>query len=64
MLIGWKNGPSMIIMRGMGSQVSRSFDVATAWRQCWMVVAFAGSSLGPMKNENMNPVVSFNATEK
>ena len=54
----------MITMRGMGSQVSCSFDVAAAWRRCWMVVAFAGSSLESMENENLNPVVSFNATEK
>ena len=54
----------MIIMRGMGSQVSRSFDVAAAWRWCWMVVAFAGSLLESMENEHSNPVASFNATEK
>ena len=54
----------MIIMQGMGSQVSRSFDVAATWRWCWMIVAFAGSSLESIENENLNPVVSFNATEK
>ena len=54
----------MIIMWGMGSQVSRFFDVAAAWRWCWMVVTFAGSVLGSMENGNLNPVVSFNATEK
>ena len=54
----------MIIMRGMGSQVSRVFDVATAWRWCWMVVTYAGSPLGSMENQNSIPVVSFNATEK
>ena len=57
-----KNRPSMIIMRGMGSQVSHSFDVATAWRWCWMVVTFAGSLLESMENENSNPVASINAT--
>ena len=54
----------MIIMWGMVSQVSRFFDVATTWRQCWMVVTFAGSLLGSMENKNVNPVASFNATEK
>ena len=54
----------MIIMRGMGSQVSRVFDVAAAWRRCWMVVTYAGSLLGSMKSQNLIPVVSFNATEK
>ena len=54
----------MIIMRGMRSQVSRVFDVAAAWRWCWMVVTYAGSLLGLMKNQNPILVVSFNATEK
>ena len=54
----------MIIMRGMVSQVSHFFDVAAAWRRCWMVVTFAGSLLGSMENKNVNPAVSFNATEK
>ena len=54
----------MIIMWGMRSQVSRVFDVAAAWRQCWMVVTYAGFLLGLMKNQNSIPVVSFNATEK
>ena len=54
----------MIIMWGMGSQVSRFFDVATAWRRCWMVVTYAGSLLGSMENQNSIPVASFNATEK
>ena len=26
------------------------FDVAAAWRRCWMVVTFAGSLLGSMEN--------------
>ena len=54
----------MIIMRGMGSEVSRVFDVATAWRRCWMAVTYAGSLLGLMKNQNLILVASFNATEK
>ena len=54
----------MIIMWGMGSQVSRVFDVAAAWRRCWMVVTYAGSLLESMKNQNPILVVSFNATEK
>ena len=54
----------MIIMRGMGSQVSHFFDVAATWRQCWMVVTYAGSVLGLMENQNSIPAVSFNATEK
>ena len=40
----------MIIMWEMGSQVSRVFDVAAAWRRCWMVVTYAGSLLGLVKN--------------
>ena len=40
----------MITIQGMGSQVSRFFDVAAAWRQCWMVVTYAGSPLGLMDN--------------
>ena len=54
----------MIIMRGMGSQVSRFFDVTAAWRWCWMVVTYSGSLLGSMENQNSIPAVSFNATEK
>ena len=54
----------MIIMWGMGSQVSRFFDVAAAWRRCWMVGTFAGSLLESMENQNSNPAASFNATEK
>ena len=54
----------MITMWEMGSQVSHVFDVAAAWRQCWMVVTFAGSLLESMENQNSSPVVSFNATEK
>ena len=54
----------MIIMQGMGSQVSRVFDVAVAWRRCWMVVTYAGSLLGSMENQNSIPAMSFNATEK
>ena len=54
----------MIIMQGMGSQVSHVFDVAAAWRWCWMVVTYAGSLLGLMKNQNPILVASFNATEK
>ena len=54
----------MIIMRGMGLQVSHFFDVATTWRRCWMVVTYAGSLLGSMENQNSIPVASFNATEK
>ena len=53
----------MIIMWGMGSQVSRFFDVAATWRRCWMVVTYAGSLLGSMENRNSIPVVSFNATK-
>ena len=48
----------------MRSQVSRVFDVATTWRRCWMVVTYAGSLLGLMKNPNPILVASFNATEK
>ena len=51
-------------MRGMRSQVSRVFDVAIAWRRCWMVVTYAGSLLGLMKNQNPILVACFNATEK
>ena len=54
----------MIIMWGMGSQVSHVFDVAATWRRCWMVVTYAGSLLGSMENQNSNPAASFNATEK
>ena len=54
----------MIIMRGIRSQVSRFFDVAATWRQCWMVVTYAGSLLESMENQNSIPAVSFNATEK
>ena len=54
----------MIIMWGMGSQVSRVFDVAAAWRRCWMVVTYAGSLLGLMENQYPILVASFNATEK
>ena len=54
----------MIIMWGMRSQVSCVFDVAAALRQCWMVVTYAGSLLGLMKNQNPILVASFNATEK
>ena len=54
----------MIIMWGMESQVSRVFDVAAAWRRCWMVVTYAGSLLGLMENQNPILVASFNATEK
>ena len=54
----------MIIMWEMGSQVSRVFDVAAAWRWCWMAVTYAGSLLGLMGNQNPILVVSFNATEK
>ena len=53
----------MIIMQGMGSQVSHFFDVAAAWRWCWMVVTYAGSLLGSMENQNSIPAVSFNATK-
>ena len=54
----------MKIIREMGSQVSHFFDVAAAWRRCWMVVTYAGSVLGSMENQNSIPVLSFNATEK
>ena len=54
----------MIIMWGMRSQVSCVFDVATALRQCWMVVTYAGYLLGLMKNQNPILVASFNATGK
>ena len=54
----------MIIMQGMGSQVSHVFDVAATWRWCWMVVTYAGSLLGLMENQNPIVVASFNATEK
>ena len=46
MLIGCQLDFGMIIMQGMGSQVSRFFDVAATRRWCWMVVTYAGSSLG------------------
>ena len=51
-------------MRGMRSQVSCVFDVAATWRRCWMVVTYAGSLLGLMKNQNSIPVASFDDTEK
>ena len=53
----------MIIMWRMGSQVSRVFDVAAAWRWC-RVATYAGSLLGLVKNQNPILVASFNATEK
>ena len=51
-------------MWGMRSQVSRVFDVVAAWRWCWIVVTYAGSVLGLMKNQNPILVVSFNTIEK
>ena len=54
MLIGYQLDSGMIIMRGMGSQVSCFFDVAAAWRQCWMVVTYAGSPLGSMEQLKFN----------
>ena len=54
----------MIIMRGMGSQVSCFFDAAATRRWCWMVLTYAGSSLGSMDKLKLIPVASFDATEK
>ena len=54
----------MIIMRGMVSQVSHFFDVAAAWRRCWMVVTLLDLYWHQWKIKNVNSVASFNATEK
>ena len=64
MLIGCQFNSGMIIMQGMGSQVSHFFDVAATHRQCCMVLNYAGSSLGSMDKLKIDPVVSFGATEK
>ena len=53
------NQNTTIIMWGMGSQVSHFFDVATARRPCWMVVTYAGSSLGSMDQLKINSCGEF-----
>ena len=59
MLIGCQLDSGMIIMRGMGSQVSHFFDVAAAHRQCWMVVTDVGSPLGSMNQLKINSCGEF-----
>ena len=63
MLIGYQLDSGMIIMRGMGSQVSHFFDVVATRRWCWMVVTYAGSPLGSMEQLKINSCGEINATE-
>ena len=64
MLIGYQFDSGMIIMWGMGSQVSRFFDVAAAHRRCWMVVTYAGSPLGSMNQLKINSCGKFQCYRK
>ena len=59
MLIGCQLNSDMITMRGMVSQVSHFFDVAAARRRFWMVVTYAGSSLGSMDQLKINSCGEF-----
>ena len=59
MLIGCQLDSGMIIMWGMGSQVFCFFDVATARRQCWIVVTYAGSPLGSMDQLKIDSCSEF-----